>query len=168
VSATTGGLAAALAATTGAQALATLAVFVLPVLAPAAAPDLGVPARWIGYQVAAVYLPAALVSALAGGALRRFGPARTTQAALAAAAAGCLALALGGLPGAAVGSALVGLGYGLTNPAASQVLGRLAPPARRNLVFSVKQSGVPLGAALAGWRSPRWRSSWAGARRPGR
>jgi MFS family permease len=84
-------LAAALAATTGAQALATLAVFVLPVLAPAAAPDLGVPARWIGYQVAAVYLPAALVSALAGGALRRFGPARATQAALGAAAAGCLA-----------------------------------------------------------------------------
>ena len=73
MSAWTGGLAAALAATTGAQALATLAVFVLPVLAPAAAPDLGVPARWIGYQVAAVYLPAALVSALAGGALRRFG-----------------------------------------------------------------------------------------------
>ncbi len=51
VSAWTGGLAAALAATTGAQALATLAVFVLPVLAPAAAPDLGVPARWVGYQV---------------------------------------------------------------------------------------------------------------------
>jgi drug/metabolite transporter (DMT)-like permease len=72
-------LAAALAATTGAQALATLAVFVLPVLAPAAAPDLGVPARWVGYQVAAVYLPAALVSALAGGALRRLGPARATM-----------------------------------------------------------------------------------------
>ena len=78
MSARTGGLAAALAATTGAQALATLAVFVLPVLATSAAPDLGVPARWVGYQVAAVYLPAALVSALAGGALRRFGPARTT------------------------------------------------------------------------------------------
>ena len=63
-------------------------------------------------------------------------------------------MALGGLPGAAAGSALVGLGYGLTNPAASQVLGRLAPPMRRNLVFSVKQSGVPLGAALAGLALP--------------
>ena len=154
MSAWTGGLAAALVATTGAQALATLAVFVLPVLAPAAAADLGVPARWVGYQVAAVYLPAALVSALAGGVLRRFGPARTTQIALGAAAAGCLVVALGGLPGAAAGSALVGLGYGLTNPAASQVLGRLAPPMRRNLVFSVKQSGVPLGAALAGLALP--------------
>ena len=154
MSAWTGGLAAALAATTGAQALATLAVFVLPVLATSAAPDLGVPARWIGYQVAAVYLPAALVSALAGGALRRFGPARTTQIALGAAAAGCLAVALGGLLGAAAGSALVGLGYGLTNPAASQVLSRLAPSARRNMVFAVKQTGVPIGGALAGLLLP--------------
>ncbi|MBV1798581.1 MFS transporter [Siccirubricoccus sp. G192] len=149
-----GGLAAALAATTGAQALATLTVFVLPVLAPLAARDLGAAPHWVGYQVAAVYVAASTTSALSAGALRRWGPARCTQIALAAAGIACLLMALAGLPGALLGSLLTGLGYGLTNPAASQVLSRLAPPARRNMVFAVKQTGVPIGAALAGLLLP--------------
>ena len=144
------GLAAALVATTAAQGLATLAVFVLPVLAPLALPALGLPARLVGWQVALVYVLAATTSGFAGGALQRWGPARCTQIALGAAALGCLAIALGGLPGVALGSVLIGSGYGLTNPAASQVLARLAPAQRRNLIYGIKQTGVPLGAALAG------------------
>ncbi|MBW8270036.1 MFS transporter [Caldovatus aquaticus] len=149
-----GGLAAALAATTAAQGLATLAVFVLPVLAPAATRELRIAPHWIGYQVALVYGAAAIGSVLSVGALRRFGPARCTQIALGAAAFACLAMALGGVAGVLFGSLLVGGGYGLTNPAASQVLARLAPPARRNMVFAVKQMGVPIGAALAGLLLP--------------
>ncbi len=148
------GLAAALVATTGGQALATLAVYVLPVLAPAATRDLGIAPHWIGYQVALIYGAASTGSVLSVGALRRFGPARCTQIALAAAAAACLAMALGGVVAAAFGSVVIGLGYGLTNPAASQVLTRLAPPSRRNMVFAVKQMGVPIGAALAGFLLP--------------
>lgn len=149
-----GGLAAALVATTGAQGLATLAVFVLPVLAPAATRDLGIAPHWIGYQVALVYSAASVASALSVGALRRYGPARCTQIALGAAACACLAMVLGGVAGVVFGSALIGFGYGLTNPAASQVLTRLAPPPRRNMVFAVKQMGVPIGAALAGFVLP--------------
>ena len=78
-----GGLAAALAATTAAQALATLTVFVLPVLAPIAARDLGAALHWIGWQVACVYLSASATSMLSAGPLRRFGSARCTQLALA-------------------------------------------------------------------------------------
>jgi MFS family permease len=149
-----GTLVAALVATSGAQALATLAVFVLPVLAPQATREMGVPPHWIGYQVALVYAAAAATSMLAAGALRRFGPARCTQAAVGAAAGACAAFALGGAAEAAFGSVLVGLGYGLTNPAAAQVLSRLAPPARRNMVFAIKQMGVPVGAAAAGFVLP--------------
>ncbi|HEY8611946.1 MAG TPA: MFS transporter [Roseomonas sp.] len=148
--ATLHGLPAALAATTGAQSLATLAVFVLPVLAPHVARDLGVAPHLVGYQVALIYMAAAAASMMSGGVLARGGPARSTQIALAAGGLGCAAISLGGISGAALGSVLLGLGYGLTNPAATQVLNRLAPPARRNLVFSVKQMGVPIGAALAG------------------
>lgn len=148
------GLAAALVATTAAQALSTLAVFVLPVLAPAAARDLGVAPQLVGTQVAIIYAAASLTSLLSGALLARGGPARSTQAALAAGAAGTAAIALGGLAGAVLGSALLGIGYGLTTPAATQVLNRLTPPARRNLVFSVKQMGVPIGGALAGLLLP--------------
>jgi MFS family permease len=94
------------------------------------------------------------VSVGSGGLLRRLGPARCTQLSLLLGAAGTALLALGGLPGAAAGALLVGIGYGLTTPAATQVLTRLTPAARRNLVFSLKQMGVPLGAALAGLLLP--------------
>jgi MFS family permease len=149
-----GGLGAALAATTAAQALATLTVFLLPVLAPLAARDLGAAPHWIGWQVACVYLAASATSMLSAGALRRFGSARCTQLALAAAGAACLAVLAAGLAGAVLGSFLIGFGYGLTNPAATEVLARLAPAKRRNMVFAVKQTGVPIGGALAGLLLP--------------
>ncbi|MEN0077397.1 MAG: MFS transporter [Paracraurococcus sp.] len=160
-----GGLTAALLATTAAQALATLTVFALPVLAPIVAPDLGVAPHWIGWQVAAVYLAASATSMLSAGALRRHGSARCTQLALAAAALACLLVPLAGLPGALIGAALTGFGYGLTNPAATEVLARLAPARRRNMVFAVKQTGVPIGGALAGLLLPSLAQAlgWRGA-----
>jgi MFS family permease len=154
-------LGTALLATTTAQGLATFTVFVLPVLAPQASATLGVGAQLIGVQMALVYGAAAFTSAVAGGALRRWGPARCTQITLASAAFACLAIALGGLAGVALGSLATGLGYGLTNPAATQVLARLAPPARRNMVFAIKQTGVPLGGALAGLLLPTL-AAWLG------
>ncbi|MCB4823651.1 MFS transporter [Roseicella aerolata] len=149
-----GGLAAALVATTAAQALATLTVFILPVLAPIVARDLDAAPHWVGWQVACVYVAASATSLLSAGALRRWGPARCTQVALASAGAACLLMVLAGLPGAVLGSFLIGIGYGLTNPAATQVLARLAPAGRRNMVFAVKQTGVPIGGALAGLLLP--------------
>ncbi len=144
------GLPAALCATTGAQALATFTVFVLPVLAPQASASFGLGASLIGVQMALTYGAAAYTSGVAGAVLNRWGPARCTQAALLCAAFACLSYALAWLPGVVLGSLATGLGYGLTNPAATQVLARLAPPQRRNMVFAIKQTGVPLGAALAG------------------
>ncbi|TDH64020.1 MFS transporter [Dankookia rubra] len=160
-----GGLGAALAATTAAQALATLTVFLLPVLAPIAARDLGAAPHWIGWQVACVYLAASATSMLSAGALRRFGSARCTQLALAAAGLACLGVLAAGLAGAVLGSFLIGFGYGLTNPAATEVLARLAPAKRRNMVFAVKQTGVPIGGALAGLLLPSLadRVGWRGA-----
>lgn len=160
-----GGLAAALAATTAAQALATLSVFVLPVLAPLAARDLGAAPHWIGWQVACVYLAASGTSLVSAGALRRWGSARCTQLALAAAGIACLAVLAAGLAGAVAGSFLIGFGYGLTNPAATDVLARLAPAGRRNMVFAVKQTGVPIGGALAGLLLPSLAAGfgWRGA-----
>lgn len=158
-----GGLGAALAATTAAQALATLTVFLLPVLAPLAARDLGAAPHWVGWQVACVYLAASATSMLSAGVLRRFGSARCTQLALAAGCLACLAVLALGLAGAVLGSFLIGFGYGLTNPAATEVLARLAPAGRRNIVFAVKQTGVPIGGALAGLLLPSL-AGWLGWR----
>ncbi len=53
-----------------------------------------------------------------------------------------------------VASLLIGIGYGLNNPASSEMLSRITPQHRRNIVFSLKQSGVPLGGILASFAFP--------------
>ncbi len=77
-----------------------------------------------------------------------------TQIALALLAAGCLT-AIVPHPVFLFGSAVaLGLGYGLVSPPVSQLLARFTPPARRNLVFSLKQTGVPLSGILAAVITP--------------
>jgi len=49
---------------------------------------------------------------------------------------------------------LIGGANGVVNPATSQILARAAPPGVRVMVFSIKQTGVPLGAALSGLALP--------------
>jgi len=49
---------------------------------------------------------------------------------------------------------VIGMGYGPITAASSHVLVRTAPPARMALTFSIKQTGVPAGAALAGAALP--------------
>lgn len=51
---------------------------------------------------------------------------------------------------AALGALLIGLGYGPITPSSSEMLVRTTPPERISLVFSIKQTGVPLGGAIAG------------------
>jgi MFS family permease len=55
---------------------------------------------------------------------------------------------------ALLASALIGLSNGTANPAGSEVLQRFTPPAHRNVVFSIKQAGVPLGGVIAGLTIP--------------
>ncbi|HYF08644.1 MAG TPA: MFS transporter [Acetobacteraceae bacterium] len=149
------GLVTALVATSVAQGMATFTLFGLPVLVPFVARDLDLPLRIVGWQVGLVYVFAALASIWAGKVVRVAGPARATQLALLMGAGACFGLASASIPVMALGSVLMGVAYGLTNPAAAVVLGRLAPPSRRNLVFAVKQMGVPVFAAGAGVILPR-------------
>lgn len=143
-----------LAFTTAAQALATLGVLALAAVAPRAAQDLGISPALIGYQVGLSFFGAMLTALLGGGFVRRLGATRTSQLALWLIAAGGALSALGTLPTLAAGALVMGWGYGITNPAASHLLSR-APTARNmNLIFSIKQCGVPIGAVLAGMLVP--------------
>ncbi len=145
------------------QALGTVATMTLPVLAPAASASLGISSALIGYQIS-ILAAAMLVSLLLGANLSmRWGACRVTQLGLSLCATGCL-IATG--PHAAfffTSAIALGLGYGLLSPAASHLLMRYTPAHRHNLLFSLKQTGVPLGgigasliapavATLFGWR----------------
>jgi MFS family permease len=155
----------ALGVTLAVQTLAALTMAVPSVLAPAMASDLGIPAQTVGWFVSLAYL-AAMLSGLKGGELtNRHGSVRLSQWALAACGVGLALLALGE-PVALLGAAMVvGVGYGLPNPTAAEILSRHAPVQRRGLFFSIKQTGVPVGVAIAGLLLP-WlltRFGWRGA-----
>jgi predicted MFS family arabinose efflux permease len=149
-----GGLVALLALVTGVQALATFAVLALPTLATKAAPAFGFGAETAGYQIGVVYSGAAALSDFAGLVVRRLGAVRVSVGALILAASGLVCLAMGRLGLAVLGSLLIGAAYGLTNPAASHLLFRFAPRHRQNLIFALKQTGVPLGGVLAAMLLP--------------
>ena len=51
---------------------------------------------------------------------------------------------LGWLPLFALGAFVGGLGQAISTPSSSHLLGRLSPPRFAPLVFSIKQTGVPL------------------------
>lgn len=140
----------ALAATLTVQALVAMCLLTLPVVAPTVAGALGVSAAYVGIYVAIAYAGAMTASLLAGAAVRRFGAIRASQAGLALCAAGVALCAVESLPAAGLGALLIGLGYGPITPASSHLLARTTPAHRMSFVFSVKQTGVPLGGAMAG------------------
>jgi len=130
------------------------AVYCAPVMAPAAAPALGVTPAAVGYFVTVVYLGSMIGTVTAGGWVGRFGPILVSQVGLLLCLVGLAVAASGALPAVLVGALLLGLGYGPATPASSVILARAAPPHMLALTFSIKQTGVPLGTAIAGAAVP--------------
>ena len=132
------------------QAMVAMALLSLPVMAPVVARALGVSPALVGVYVAVTYLGAMTASLLGGDTVRRLGAIRVSQWGLLLCATGLLLCTLPHLPAIALGAVLIGLGYGPITPASSHVLARTTPPAQMSLVFSIKQTGVPVGSMLAG------------------
>ncbi|PZW42207.1 putative MFS family arabinose efflux permease [Humitalea rosea] len=139
------------------------AFLTVPVLAPAIAAETGLSPSLTGFHTAMVYGGALISGPFTAALLRAWGGVRLLQVALCVIAAAIL-LALVGEAWALAASALLGgFGHGPVTPAGSHLLASRAPPHRRGLIFSLKQTGVPAGnmliAALApavgvafGWR----------------
>jgi len=141
----------ALAITLAIQALVAMAVLTVPAMAPAVAARLQVSPSLVGGYIAVVYLGATIASLVSGPLVLRFGAVRVSQWGLLTCALGlALTSVASGTFGAALAAFITGLGYGPITPASSHLLARSTPPNRVSLVFSVKQTGVPLGGVLAG------------------
>jgi MFS family permease len=126
----------------------------LPVLAPYVALSAGVAPNRIGEMAGVMFLGAMVANLLAAQLVAVFGALRTIQVGAGIAAAGLLLAQYGTWP-AIIGSAVViGLGYGVGVPSASHILARHTAASQRGLVFSIKQSGVPVGGLLAGMVLP--------------
>lgn len=143
-----------LVATTSVQIIATYTSYSIAAIAPDIANGIGISPELVGYQVSLLYTGATLTSTTAGFQLRRWGPVRVSQASLAFSVLGVLLAIWPTVATIGIGSLFMGFGYGMTNPAASHLLMQVAPAKKRNLIFSLKQTGVPLGGVAAGLVSP--------------
>ncbi len=131
-----------------------MAALTVSVYAPQASRDIGIAPGYIGVYASLTYIAAMLGSLVSGGFILRYGAIRFSQAAMLLCALG-LFVCIGAQWWWFVVSALIfGLGYGPTTPASSTILSRHTPPRLWSLVFSIKQTGVPLGGVLAGLAVP--------------
>lgn len=143
----------ALVATLAIQVFTALTSAAPAVLAPVLAADLAVTPTWIGVFVSLMYAGAMLGSLACGEFIARYGAIRVSQVCVLVCAAGIAAVAL--LPASvapllAAAAFAMGIGYGPITAASSEILVRTTPVERMALTFSIKQTGVPGGIALAG------------------
>ena len=132
------------------QVMVSMSVLTVPVLAVPVAADLGIAPGAIGYYMSVVFAVAMAGAILGGHAVRLLGAVRMAQLCLVLAAAALVTLSSGMLALAVPAAVLMGAAYGPATPVSSHILARDTPPHLMPIVFSVKQTGVPAGGALAG------------------
>ncbi len=146
----------ALAVTLAIQVFTSLAATATSVLAPMIAVELAVPGKLVGVFVGIIYIGSMVGSLGSGAFIGRFGAIRVSQVCVLLCATGLAMVGSAAAPPSpsiallAFAPLVIGLGYGPITPASSHVLIRTASPARMALTFSIKQTGVPAGTALAG------------------
>ena len=139
-----------LAVTLGVQAIISMVAVTIPVLAPSAAHDIGVSTTAAGLYVSLMYVGSMLSSLWSGDFIFRYGAVRVSQFCLVLAGIGLMLTAVGTIPMMALSALVIGFGYGPVTPASSHILARRSPARMMSFIFSVKQTGVPLGGVLAG------------------
>src|SRR5262245_24276995 len=133
---------------------ASMAMTVVPAIAPAIARDYGVDPSLVGYQIGFVSLGQAACLMFFSNLSRRVGACRAYQIGLGGLACGMLLVALPSKFLPVAGSIVIGVGHGFLTPASAALLMRFSPPAKRNLLFSFQQTGVPLGGMAAALIAP--------------
>lgn len=132
------------------QAMVSLSVLSLSVMMPAVASDLGIDPKLVGVFTAITYGVAASVALTSAAPILRLGAVRVCQGALLMAAGGLALNASATVMATVIAVAFIGVAQGPINPASTHILTQRVPREWYSFVFSVKQTGVPLGFALAG------------------
>ena len=147
------------------QAFAYMSTLVLPVAAPAVSQSLGLDIALVGPYTAIMYVASTLSAGASGGFIQRYGALRVSQAALVLMGLGLVFSWPGWTLAFAATSFVIGAGSAVSTPASSEILGRYCPPRRAPLIFSIKQTGVPVGGILAGLLVPAFIAAlgWEGA-----
>lgn len=138
---------------------------VLPaVLAPVIIAEMAYDPSWVGVYFGLTSVSALMAQMGCGSFIMRYGPLRMSQVALAMLAVGMICMT-GGWKAMFFLSALIGgAGAAISTPTSSQLLGKMSPPRLAPLMFSIRQTGVPMGLLLGGAFGPTLAQSmgWRG------
>ncbi|GAB2886683.1 MFS transporter [Paralcaligenes ginsengisoli] len=126
----------------------------IPIISPVLTQEFGWNGSLIGYLTTANTVGALLILVAGAALIRYIGGIRTVQIGLLLGAISVVLFFFPSITLALVASFMIGLSYGAASPAGSEILQRFSPPESRNLVFSIKQAGVPLGGVIAGLAVP--------------
>lgn len=132
------------------QGLVYLATLAVPVAAPRIAESLALDPALLGGYMAMLNGIAILSASYGSGFIPRLGALRVSQISLVLAGGGLALAATGEVWLIALCALLIGSGTAPSTPASSHLLARYSPPRLAPLIFSVKQTGVPLGGVAAG------------------
>ncbi|NQW10497.1 MAG: MFS transporter [Alphaproteobacteria bacterium] len=136
------------------QMMVSVLQMTIPVLAPVLTAEAGLAPERIGNFTSLSFIGALWFLTINAQVMPITGPLRLLQIGNLIAATGLLLVLPGTWWALLVAALLLGIGYGPTPPAGSQILATNTPARMRSLVFSIKQAGVPLGGAIAGLGAP--------------
>ncbi len=146
------------------QSFVTIGKVLPAVIAPPILLDLKIDPSWLGVYVGIIAAVSLAVQAGCGSVIVKYGALRISQVTLLVTGLG-LVLAMPGLIVLMVLSAIaIGVSASST-PASSHLLGKYAPAKYAPLIFSIKQTAVPVGLLTAGLVGPiltdlyGWRSA---------
>ena len=135
------------------QSFVTIGKVLPAILAPAIFDDLLINPSWLGVYVGIIAIVALTVQVGCGSFIIRYGSLRISQISLLSTGIG-LALATPGFTSLMILSAVAIGASASSTPASSHLLGHYSPAQYAPLVFSIKQTAVPLGLLSAGLLGP--------------
>ncbi len=132
------------------QAFAYFSAVVLPNMGPAVAAGLDLDPNLVGYYTGLLYLCSSFGQVACGAFILRFGAVRMSQISLFLMGVALMLGYAGQLWAFVLGAMAIGIGSSVSTPASSHLLARYSPPKYAPLIFSIKQTGVPVGGLMAG------------------
>ena len=135
------------------QAFSYVCQIAMPILADRIAEDFGISRAWLGFYLFLQNIAAIIGAMGCGGFILRYGALRISQWCLILMGGSLLVVSTGILWIYPIGAILLGMAA-VSTPASSHILARVCPPRLAPVVFSVKQTGVPVGSLIGGLLIP--------------
>ena len=135
------------------QAFSYVCQIAMPILADRIADDFGISRAWLGFYLFLQNIAAIIGAMGCGGFILRYGALRISQWCLILMGSSLLVVSTGVLWLYPLGAILLGMAA-VSTPASSHILARVCPPRLAPVIFSIKQTGVPVGSLIGGLLIP--------------